>query len=91
MDKIDARDVIKIYELENKYEEMLGVESSSDLYPRWWYDIDYAARIRIINEAISQKSMIRNLEEVQDMEYRLNVNKLFDRYQKNLNKNSNSK
>ena len=80
MDNITGKDILEIYELEKKYEEMVNDKTNMDIYPHWWYTTDYSIRKKIINQALSKKSKIRDLKEVQDMEHRANINMLFDEY-----------
>lgn len=80
MDNITGKDILEIYELEKKYEEMVNDKTNMDIYPHWWYTTDYSIRKKIINQALSKKSRIRDLKEVQDMEHRANINMLFDEY-----------
>ena len=66
-----------------KGEPLFSVETDKtnmDIYPHWWYTTDYSIRKKIINQALSKKSRIRDLKEVQDMEHRANINMLFDEY-----------
>ena len=80
MDNITGKDILEIYELEKKYEEMVNDKTNMDIYPHWWYTTDYSIRKKIINQALSKKSKIRDLKEVQDIEHRANINMLFDEY-----------
>lgn len=80
MDNITGKDILEIYELEKKYEEMVNDKTNMDIYPHWWYTTDYSIRKKIINQALSKKSKIQDLKEVQDMEHRANINMLFDEY-----------
>lgn len=80
MDNINGQDILDVCELEKKYEEMFGNENNERIYPRWWYSTDYSIRKKIINEALSKKSTINDLAEVQEMEHRTNIGMLFDEY-----------
>lgn len=81
MNKVTGKDILEIYELEKKYEEMVGSKDSMAIYPDWWYSTDYSTRKQVVNQALSENSMIKDLKEVKEMEYRESVNKLFDRFE----------
>lgn len=80
MDNVTGKDILEICKLEKDYEKMINVEDSAGVYPSWWYSVDYSLRKKIINEALSRKSAINELEVVQEIEYKKNINMLFEEY-----------
>lgn len=86
MNKITGKDILEVASLERKYEERYGNISNDNLYPNYWYDLEYPTRKRILNNAIEKNTTIQNLEEVQQAEMNSNVSGLFETYNKNIRK-----
>lgn len=87
MNKVTGKDILEVASLEKKYEEQYGGnKSNGNLYPNYWYDLEYSTRKRILNNAIEKNTTIQNLEEVQQAEMNSNVSALFETYNKNIRK-----
>lgn len=85
MDNISGKDILEMSELEKKYENMFKENNNLKIYPNWWDSIDYQDKKEIVSKAIEEKRMIKDLKDVQKMQYDMNVNKLFNRFEKNVN------
>lgn len=87
MNKITGKDILDVASLEKKYEEKYSDKfNNNNLYPNYWYDLEYSTRKRILNNAMEKNTTIQNLEEVQQAEMNSNINILFEEYNENVQK-----
>lgn len=86
MNGITGKDILEVDSLEKTYEKKYGDKFGNNLYPLYWYDLEYSTRKRILNDALEKNTTIKNLEEVQRAEMSPNISILFDEYNKNTKK-----
>lgn len=80
--------IIERGKLSDKYENLFPeYEEKIFLYPDWWFELDeYEFQIDMLKKAIEQKKKLNDLEEIQNISYRSNMNVLYGDYMDNLKK-----